>query len=820
VSDGSLPPHDIEAEVAVLSACILHPDPSLDLVDGLVEPADFYSDAHRILFQAVIGVSSDGSAVDLVSIRGRLKDAGQLDRVGGTEYLVRVTHATPAISNVVQHAETVRDKARLRRFISVCQRAAAEAHGDCGDPQEYIDATEQKLSAIAQAGSARSMVDIGEAVGEALESVATASRSGASGVTGARTGFDDVDRLTTGMHPGELFIVAGRPGMGKALKDGQRVLTPGGWKRVESLRVGDLVMGADGLPTIVQGVFPQGTKETFSVETSDGCSVEVCGEHLWVTRTRSDRRAGLCGAVRTTADIARTLHRSDGGLNHSIQFAAKMRWSEREPSEIPIDPYVLGVWLGDGSGQRIHNPEKDVVFCVEQRWEGGSSRFNDGCGGVSLLGIKRYLMALGLLCCRSHEKFIPEAYLLGCWEHRQLLLNGLCDSDGYVCDPHGKGIEYCTTSEKLRDDVEFLVRSLGGRAKSAEHQGSYRKNGELCSARQYWRINLSFPGGDIMPVSSDKNLKKWVGGELRLRERYIARVIPTGRSSCTCIKVSNEDGMFVTEGFIVTHNTSYVLNVAANMTGAREVTPGNWEQSDLAAAFFSLEMPTEQLALRLLAAEARVDVSRLRSGSLNSDDWSRITDKSRAFQHMLLRVDDTPAISLGEVRAKSRRYQAELRHKGKRLGLIAIDYLQLMRGRRNAHSREQEVSELSRGLKQLAKELEVPVLALSQLNRSVESRHDKRPQLSDLRESGAIEQDADTIIFIYRDEYYNMDSVDMGVAEVIIAKQRNGPTGTVRTRFTSAYTRFDNLEEIDEEPSYARPRPGDVDDWGFDRSLD
>ncbi|HEY4107356.1 MAG TPA: replicative DNA helicase, partial [Polyangiaceae bacterium] len=255
--------------------------------------------------------------------------------------------------------------------------------------------------------------------------------------------------------------------------------------------------------------------------------------------------------------------------------------------------------------------------------------------------------------------------------------------------------------------------------------------------------------------------------------------------------------------------TSFVLNLAANIGRPRrvEVNPDNDAYFDAAVEepgygvlFCSLEMPREQLASRLLASEARVDMSRIRSGKLQRDDWNKLTDAASRLGRLPIWLDDTPALTLLDLRAKIRRLQAELKRgdgakNGKGLGLVAVDYLQLMQGRRDAGSREQEISELSRGLKQLAKEMKVAVLALSQLNRAVETRtsKDKRPQLSDLRESGAIEQDADTIMFIYRDEYYFKDSPDKGIAELIIAKQRNGPTGKVMTKFTSEYTRFDNL---------------------------
>ncbi len=259
--------------------------------------------------------------------------------------------------------------------------------------------------------------------------------------------------------------------------------------------------------------------------------------------------------------------------------------------------------------------------------------------------------------------------------------------------------------------------------------------------------------------------------------------------------------------------TSLVLNIALNV--AHSLSSSQVSGDDLyaepaddepghAVAFFSLEMPKEQLAARLLASEARVSMGDIRKGTIRRDDWSRLTEAAARLSAMPIWLDDTPGLGLMDLRAKVRRLQAEIgrnaregRASAKKLGLVAIDYLQLMQGRRELGSREQEISELSRGLKHLAKELQVPVIALSQLNRSVETRNikDKRPQLSDLRESGAIEQDADAILFIYRDDYYNMSSDEPGIAEIIVAKQRNGPTGVIKTRFTKEFTRFDNLEQ-------------------------
>jgi replicative DNA helicase len=212
-------------------------------------------------------------------------------------------------------------------------------------------------------------------------------------------------------------------------------------------------------------------------------------------------------------------------------------------------------------------------------------------------------------------------------------------------------------------------------------------------------------------------------------------------------------------------------------------------------AIFSLEMAREQLATRMLAAEARVDSQRLRKGFLGETDWPKLTTAAGRLSEAPIYIDDTPAITVIEMKAKSRRLKAETG-----LGLIILDYLQLMRGSTYKDSREQEISEISRSLKALAKELSLPVIALSQLNRKVEDRTNRRPQMADLRESGAIEQDADLIAFIYRDEVYNRseDNPEKGIAEIIIGKQRNGPTGIVKLAFQEKYTRFENLTRADE----------------------
>lgn len=225
--------------------------------------------------------------------------------------------------------------------------------------------------------------------------------------------------------------------------------------------------------------------------------------------------------------------------------------------------------------------------------------------------------------------------------------------------------------------------------------------------------------------------------------------------------------------------TALGLNIAKNAA----------VDANIPVAIFSLEMSKEQLSLRMLSSEARIDSSRLRRGFISQDDWIKITDSAGVLSQAPIFIDDSPNITALEIRAKSRRLKME-----KDIGLIIVDYLQLMKGRASTERRDLEIAEISRSLKALAKELDLPVVALSQLNRKLEERSDKRPQLSDLRESGALEQDADVVAFLYRDELYNRDenNPNKGKAELIVSKQRNGPTGFCILTFLDTYTRFEN----------------------------
>lgn len=302
---------------------------------------------------------------------------------------------------------------------------------------------------------------------------------------------------------------------------------------------------------------------------------------------------------------------------------------------------------------------------------------------------------------------------------------------------------------------------------------------------------LDFAEGAVFEISEDKHqaafhpISKIIESNIdaleeRQGKKALVTGVPTGFTQLDH-KTSGLQGsdMIILAARPSMGKTALALNIARNAA-----IDGN-----VPVAIFSLEMSKESLSERLLCAEARVDSGRLRGGFLNPEDWNRITEAASVLSEAPIYIDDSPDISATSIRTKSRRLKMD-----KDLGLIIIDYLQLMKGRASSERRDLEISEISRALKLLAKELNVPVLALSQLNRKLEERSDKRPQLSDLRESGALEQDADVVAFIYRDEVYNKDenNPNRGTAEVIIAKQRNGPTGIIPLTFLGQHTRFEN----------------------------
>jgi replicative DNA helicase len=405
-------------------------------------------------------------------------------------------------------------------------------------------------------------------------------------------------------------------------------------------------------------------------------------------------------------------------------------------------------------------------------------QWQKGVQGVVPNPVREALIALGLNGKRSHEKFIPPMYLSASREARLDLMRGLIDTDGWVED-HGS-VCFVTTSEQLAHDVATLARSLGGICRVRPPRTKHAIRGDLRTlGRPAYVLTISLADATSVMTLERKRLK---ASPSRVRQRRLtfASIEPSRVTETQCIMVTHPDRTYITDDYVVTHNTSLALGIAAN-AGLK---------FKAASAIFSLEMSGAQLAARLLSTESGIETTRLRSGNLTDAESRKLGHALGILAETQIYIDDTPGLSVTSLRAKTRRLHAEVP-----LDLVIVDHLQLMTASEgNGMNRVQEMSEISRQLKGLARELHVPVIALSQLSRAVEQRSPKIPILSDLRESGSIEQDADLVMFIYRDDYYNKDSEKQGIADLHIAKHRNGPTGQISLLFNQRTTKFLDLE--------------------------
>jgi replicative DNA helicase len=784
-----VPPHSIEAEQSVLGGLLLD-NAAWDRIADFLSQSDFYRYDHRIIYEHIGRLIAGTRPADVVTVYESLVTSGKAEDVGGLAYLNALAQNTPSAANIRRYAEIVRDRAVLRRLVSVADEISADAFNPQGkEVRQLLDEAESKVFSIAEDGArgTQGFLEIGPLLTQVVERIDTLYHTAnPSDVTGTPTGFVDLDRMTSGMHGGELIIVAGRPSMGKAQPLDARVKTLTGWKRMGELEVGDALASVDGAPSMVTGLYPQGERQVYRVRFSDGRSAECCDEHLW----RVHHRQWPQPRILSTAEI-RTLLTRQRCQNRLWVDVPSGDFGHGEP--LPIDPWVLGALLGDGTmggtalrfsvkaEETLNRMRTRVGAALELEYAGQydwriERRSEPGLARPPVNPLKQALEQLGLWGRTRHDKFIPRHYLDAGKDVRLDLLRGLLDTDGRV-ETSGS-VRFSTASAQLARDVCELARSLGCWCAVAEKQTTLSCDGVRKAGVTAYVCTLSHPYPQSLFLFEGKRERLRKGRERR-KLPVIAAIEPTRRVATQCISVSHPSRLYLTDDYVVTHNTAFSMNIGEYVA----------VEYGLPVAVFSMEMPGTQLVMRMLGSVGRLDQHRMRTGRLTDEDWPKLTHAVQKMSEAQIFIDETGGLNPMELRSRARRLARQC---GK-LGLIIVDYLQLMSGSSQGENRATEISEISRSLKGLAKELDVPVIALSQLNRSLEQRPNKRPVMSDLRESGAIEQDADVILFIYRDEVYNPDSPDKGTAEIIIGKQRNGPIGPIRLTFLGQYTKFDNF---------------------------
>jgi replicative DNA helicase len=843
-----VPPSNLQAEASLLGAMLLSRDAIADAIE-IVSPEHFYKPAHAHIYDAVVSLYSAGEPADPITVGEELQRAGLLEAIGGPGLLVELQATTPAISSAAKYARIVHECAMLRRLIGVAHEIAEIGYSRPDDVIKAVDTAETLMYEVGQGRVSDTLAQIRDLLDLNLDRLEQLYERGDT-ITGTPSGYTDLDEMLSGLQPNALVVVGARPAMGKALALDTPIPVPGGWTTMGELRVGDTVFDENGMPCRVTYVSPvRHDRPCWKVTFDDGGGIVADAEHQWLTyddrawrafrdswssdaSPKGGRRA--TPAVRTTAELAASVRTGDGRANHRVPVTLPL---ELASAELPIDPYAFGVWLAAGcshddtvaaldaavrdqledtgvivlpAGEPSGRGRSRLVLAAadhEQAFEttrvlvragwctrhagrrsgiepaiareraeregwlrpcvGRPCRFRDSSTvAVRSTGIAGALRELDVI----DDPHIPVRYLRASVKQRLALLNGLTDVAAVV--NHRGSVELRLRHRALIEQARELVCSLG------HDPGPVRER--RCATDRSWSFTWT-PPEPVFRIEQRLIAQRIVDHPTAPgRWRRITDVAPVAPVAVRCITVDSPNSLYLAgPSMVPTHNTSFALGMAAHAA----------IEARRPVMIFSLEMSQLELSQRLLCAESRVDSKNVRDGKLSESDWKKISHGVGRLAEAPIWIDDNPNTTVMEIRAKARRLKSRVGD----LGLIIIDYLQLMTGRNSAENRQVEVSEISRGLKILARELEVPVVALSQLSRGLESRQDKRPMLADLRESGSIEQDADVVMFIYRDEVYHPETSDLGTAEIVVAKHRNGPTGVVRLAFLPHYTRFASM---------------------------
>ncbi|NLE78315.1 MAG: replicative DNA helicase [Rhodococcus sp.] len=642
------------AEQSVLGGMLLSKDAIADVLEVL-RPGDFYRPAHQSVYDAILDLYSRGEPADPVTVSAELDRRGELRRVGGAPYLVTLTQTVPTAANAGFYAEIVAEKSVLRRLVDAGTRIVQYGYtgSDGQDVAEVVDRAQAEIFEVTERRTTEDFVPLDELLQPTMDEIdSIASRGGIS--LGVPTGFKDLDEITNGLHPGQMIIVAARPGVGKALALNTPLATPTGWTTMHAVQVGDHLIDADGKPTrVVAATEVMEGRPCYEVEFSDGTVIVADEQHQWLTETGSEVR------VRTTAQLVESI--SDG---HVVRNVGALQLPERE---LDVAPYAVGVALA------ANGPLEAEVL----------------------------MRASGVFDTVAHGR-VPAHYLRGSEAQRRELLAGVLDVAGSVADD---GSVYLDVAGGLGSDVQELLFGLGYTCAAGDGSLSF------CADEDVFTLHRK--------AVAHKELRTAVAGS-----RYIVDVRKVDSVPVRCVEVDNPAHLYLAGASMVpTHNSTLGMDFMRSCS----ITHG------MASVIFSLEMSKTEIVMRLLSAEAKIKLGDMRSGKMTDDDWTKLARRMSEISEAPLFVDDSPNLTMMEVRAKARRLKQK--HDIK---LIVLDYLQLMTSGKKVESRQQEVSEFSRSLKLLAKELEVPVVAICQLNRGPEQRTDKKPMVSDLRESGCL----------------------------------------------------------------------------------
>lgn len=790
-------PHSAESERAILGGIILD-NGLVNQAIELLKPEDFYVRAHYYVFRAMISLSERGEEINPILLGEELRRDGMIDQVGGLTFLSELIYGLPHfVGNIAQYAKVVRGKSLMRQLVKVCNKVTSEALEEEDEPQVILDHAEQMIFALADERTRQGFEHIKPVADQVLEKVQEMAGRSVM-LTGLTTGFNDLDQMTSGLQPSDLIIVAARPSMGKCAaawtliddpQTGERITLKDCVERRQKKVFG---ISSDGRvrETAISDWIDSGIKPVHRVTTRTGRIVDVTGHHPFLTvngwTPLYELRVGDKIAVprgvpcfgtdeRMPRDLVRLMAYliAEGGLSHKCPT-----FTNTDPALVEDFKTIVARHFST-CVVRQNQINYKVVRPTRRLWKSSPNPLTD------------WLKELGLWGKLAEHKSFPACAWRWTRERLAEFLRVLFSCDGTIYSMGGyPRIEFAVASEKLAGDVHHAltrfgivsklwrkgercwrveitepesvaiyqeqIKWVGEKATRLVGELSPRRSNSGHAPREAWALakasaslrNLSLTklarlSGEKVPAAgynphtnrglprrrlmayantlNDLGLQMIGGPDIYWDE--ITSIESMGEHQVYDLTVP--DGANFVAQNIFLHNTSLCLTLAQNAAINAGAVVG----------VFSLEMSTESLVMRMLCSEAHVDAHRFRSGFLSRDEWARLAGALGTLAEAKIFIDDTPGISVLEMRAKSRRLAAEQ----KKLDLIIVDYMQLMSGSsRRVESRQQEVSQISRELKGLAKELNVPLIALSQLSRAPEARSDHRPQLSDLRESGCL----------------------------------------------------------------------------------
>ncbi|MCK9491299.1 MAG: replicative DNA helicase [Sulfurimonas sp.] len=789
--------YNLAFERSILSSIVFEPQQFDDLSVAL-KKEDFYLPAHQDIFSSMLNLLQKDQPIDEEFLKKELIKIKKFDE----QVMLEILSANP-ISNTKAYVDEIKDKSLKRHLLTLTTEIKRVTVEEELPSAEVIDIVEKKLYEITQDNQTSDFKDSPQMTRETMEYINEMKARGDTVLVGVDTGFHELNKMTTGFGKGDLVIIAARPAMGKCLGKGTKVLMyDATLKNVEDIKVGDQLMGDDSTPRTVLSL-ARGREKMYWVRQNKGIDYRVNESHiLSLKRSRNEGKHKhgevLNIEVRDYNKKSKKFHSNYKGYKVAVDF---------KKQKLDIEPYFLGLWLGDGhsSSVNITTTDKEVInylnlYAKKLGLQVTKQVAKDRCPvygitsgerGISKhkdISLQKKLRALGVL----NDKHIPHRYLQNSKTNRLELLAGILDSDGYY-DEKFNVFEIVQKDEKLTREIKFLADSLGFRVSLKIKQATIKEINYSCDV---YRLRIV---GDLDKIPT------------KIKRKKARKLVAKRDFKHTGIKVEydkiddyygftiDKNHLFLLEDMTVTHNTSFILNTVNSLI-----------MKSKGVAFFSLEMPAEQLMLRLLSIQTSIPLQKLRVGDITPDQDKSLMSAIANMDSAKLFVDDQGSININQLRSKLRK----LKNQHPEIEIAVIDYLQIMQGVGN-QDRHLQVSEISRGLKMLARELNMPIVALSQLNRGLEARNDKRPMLSDIRESGSIEQDADIILFVYRDdvylykeekerekaakadgkefisEYVEKEEED---AEIIIGKQRNGPTGHVKLVFQKKLTRFVDVQ--------------------------